>query len=285
MNITLISVPFDQDVFNVRCGKSPQLLKDAGLIERLEERGVHVRAETSVALDLGDGDQLQRLGRLGRSLADLVFEARERDTLPVVLGGDCINAIGVNAGLRRTLGESEFGVAWFDAHGDFNTPATTLSGYLGGMPLAASCGRGLDDLRESIGLTRPLNEEYIVMLGIRDLDAPEKELLDSTPISYLSPAEVAVGRTSTAAQFHFQNVQGFSLHFDLDALDPRQAPGLAYPTPEGMSIESTLGAMKALRQVAPLLAFTFSAMEPDKDIEGRTLETSLFVLTEMLAMV
>lgn len=283
MDITLISVPFDQDMYDVSCGKAPALLKQAGLIERLREHSITVREETSVAHDLGAGDRVERLGRLGRAVADRVVEAYQNKTMPVILGGDCINCIGVSAGLRRALGPEDFGIAWFDAHGDFNTPETTLSGYLGGMPLAASCGRGLDDLREHIGLMYPINEEHIVMLGIRDLDPPEKELLDTTPISYLSPAEVVAGRTAPAAQYHFQNVHGVYLHFDSDVLDPDIAPAMSYPAPHGLSIEEVIAATQTLQEATPILAYTFSAWNPDKDKNEVTLQTSLQTLVGMLA--
>src|SRR6185503_7860496 len=98
-------------------------------------------------------------------LAGAVADAHRAGSLPVILGGDCLVAIGAAAGLRRALG-SDFGVAWFDAHGDFNTPETTLSGYLGGMPLACACGRGLSILRQAAGLDRPVEEANVVMVGI-----------------------------------------------------------------------------------------------------------------------
>ncbi len=283
MDITLISVGYSQDEYEVGMGLGPAALMEAGLAGRLKQRGVRVAAEVSAPVDLGAGERMERLGRLGEAVAGLVREAVERDTLPVVLGGDCLNGVSVAAGLRHVWGEREFGVAWFDAHGDFNTEETTLSGYLPGMPLAAVCGRGLAWLREAVGLNRPVDENQVVMLGVRDLDPPEKDLLDSTPISYLSPDEVRSGRTAVAAGHHFKDVEGVYLHIDIDALDPEIAPGVNYLTPGGLSFENTLSACRAVLEAAPLAALTLAAVNPPKDVEGKTVEMGVRLLVEILA--
>jgi arginase len=281
MEITLISVPYAQDEFNRSMGRAPDALKAAGLVERLHAAGIEVRAESAVSLPAGGGERLDRLGRLGSALAEQVVAAQARHTLPVILGGDCLNAIGASAGLRRALGEKDFGVAWFDAHGDFNTPDTTLSGYLPGMPLACACGRGLEGLRAAAGLDRPVNEEHVLMLGVRDLDAPEKALLDSTPVTYLSPAQVEAGLPG-AAERHFRGVAGVYLHLDIDALDLEDAPGVNYPTPGGLSAEAASSAGRAIRRAAPLVALTLAAIDPEKDRDGKTVETGVRLLVEIL---
>lgn len=275
-------MPFDLDNYDQGVGKAPAALIQAGLVPCLAARGVKVVSQETISPELSGGGQLTRLGRLGKQVADLTAAARASDTLPVILGGDCLNAVAVCAGLQTAAVDQALGIAWFDAHGDFNTPDTTLSGYLGGMPLACLCGYGLEELRASAGLEHPVEVNHVIMLGVRDLDPAEKELLESTPISCLNPAQVAAGRTQVAAGYHFQEVDGAYLHFDLDALDPGTAPGVDYPAPGGLSLEAAVSASKMVRAAAPLAGVTLSAFNPAKDRDDKTIESAIHVLAGIL---
>lgn len=279
--VSLISVPFDQDEYEVGMGQAPLALMIAGLPGMLQGHGVQIASEKRLGPPLAGDDLQSRLGYLGGMLAEQVAAAVEAGTLPVILGGDCMNAIGTAAGLRQAL-PSDFGIAWFDAHGDFNTPDTTLSGYLPGMPLACTCGYGLEDLRGMAGLARPVALEQVIMLGVRDLDAPEKELLDSTPISYLNPDEVKAGRTAVAAGYHFAELEKVYLHIDIDVLDPAIAPGVNYVTSGGLTIAEVLDAVGEIRQHAELAAVTLTAVNPPKDEGGRTALAAIDLLVEIL---
>jgi arginase len=285
MDITLIYVPYDLDEYRVGMGLAPEALKEAALGERLQAEKILVKEHLQTPADLGDGSQMERLGRLVASISDLVVQAHANQTLPVILGGDCMGAIGVCSGLQRCMGAYEFGIAWFDAHGDFNTPDTTLTGYLGGMPLACICGHGLDGLRKDAGLKRPIDESYVMMLGVRNLDPPEKDLLDSTPIVHLSPEEIAAGKTGSVIRNQFENVSGVYLHLDIDAIDPADAPGVNYLTPNGISRQQAVAAAGAIIQHTPLAALTLSAINPALDQEGKTVETGINLLVEILSLI
>jgi arginase len=269
MNLTLIPSPFFLDQYRKGMGRAPETLLAAGLVEALEKDGHSVSvAERSV--DLGDGDRLTLMGRNLAILADAVAGARQAGRLPVILGGDCTLSIGVVAGLRRALTE-DFGIAWFDAHGDFNTPDTTLSGFLGGMPLACCCGRGLETLRKATGLTQPVNEAYVSILGVRDLDPPEKDLLDTTPVHRYAPEEVA--------KFHALARPTY-LHFDIDVLDPQFAPGVNYPTANGLTPEAALATARTIRP--HLAALSLTAVDPEIDPTALTVQTATTWLSALL---
>jgi len=285
VEVTLISVPYDQDQYGEGMGLAPAALLEVGLADRLEAGGVTIKELKTVPEDLGQGERLDRLARLGSAVADMVSEARKDETIPVILGGDCLNALGVSAGLRRALGEREFGVAWFDAHGDFNTEATSLSGYLPGMPLACVCGRALAALRREVGLTRPVVEKHVLMLGVRDLDPPEKRLLESTPVVYLNPGQVRAGETKEAVREQFEGVSGVYLHLDVDAVDPVEMPGVSFPVPGGMTIAEVMAAARTVLDTAPLAALTITAVNPPKDVDGRSVEAAVDLLSEILASV
>lgn len=283
MNVTLISVPYDQERPQRGMGRAPAAFRAAGLAGRLAERRVRLAAEREAPGRLGRGKRLERLGNLLAAVAGLVAEALAQRSLPVILGGDCLNGIAVCAGLRRALGAGEFGIAWFDAHGDFNTPETTLSGYLGGMPLACACGRGLETLRAAAGLQRPADERRVLLLGARQLDPAERELLERSAVTALGPSQVRSGEIRAAARRCLAGAAGFYLHLDLDVLDPREAPGVAFPYPAGLAFEEVLRAARALRQEAPLAAVTLSAIDPEKDPTGQTVDTAIRLLLEILA--
>jgi len=269
MNLTLIPSPFSLDNHRVGMGRAPEALLAAGLVAALESDG-HTVSVAEGDLDLGSGDRLARIGRNDAILAGAVAQAHRAGNLPLILGGDCLVSIGVVAGLRRALAE-DFGILWFDAHGDFNTPDTTLSGYLGGMPLACCCGRGLEQLREAAGLAQPVNEAHVVMLGVRDLDPPEKALLDTTPVRVFAPAQVP-GFTGDARPTY--------LHFDIDALDPAHAPGVNYPAPHGLDPATAIAAARKARP--HLAAFSLTAVDPERDQDERTVKVGVEVIRGVL---
>lgn len=271
MNLTLIPSPFSLDQYLKGMGRAPDALLAAGLIAALESDG-HTVAVAERSVELVGDNRLARIGHNGALLAEAVADAHRAGTLPVILGGDCLVSIGAVAGLRRSPSTAraktarsaqgamnDFGIAWFDAHGDFNTPEITISGYLGGMALACVCGRGLDELRVAANLIQPVNEANVALLGVRDLDPAEKELLDSTPVQRFDPAHVS----------HFTpHAQPTYLHFDIDALDPAYVPGVNYPAPNGLTPEA---AIEAARKVKPYLAaLSLTAVDPERDPSGQT---------------
>lgn len=269
MNLNLIPSPFALDKHRVSVGRAPETLLAAGLVDQLHSDG-HTVNVVERDLNLGGGTVLQRIGRNDAILAEAVAAAHRNNSLPVILGGDCLVSIGVVTGLRRAL-DSDFGIAWFDAHGDFNTPDTTISGYLGGMPLACACGRGLEILRESAGLDRPVNESNVVMLGIRDLDPPERALLDTTPVRIFSPVETPT---------FVADDRPTHLHFDIDVMDPSLAPGVNYLSPNGLSLEA---ALDAARKVRPhLAAFSLTAVDPERDRNGKTVQIAIELIRRMI---
>lgn len=269
MNLSLIPSPFALDQHRVSMGRAPGALLAAGLVDQLRSDG-HTVNVVERDLNLGSGAVLQRIGRNDAILSEAVAAARRKDSLPVILGGDCLVSIGVAAGLRRAL-DSDFGIAWFDAHGDFNTPDTTLSGYLGGMPLACVCGRGLEALRDAVSLDRPVNESNVVMLGVRDLDPAEKALLDTTPVRIFSPGETPAFIPDDRPTY---------LHFDIDSMDPTLAPGVNYLSPNGLSLDTALA---AARKVRPrLAAFSLTAVDPERDHRGTTVKTAVELIRGIL---
>jgi arginase len=192
-------------------------------------------AETiGAALPAGPGPG--RMTLLQQAVAGAVARAGR----PLLLSGDCATALGAMAGLQRRLGD--VAIVWLDAHGDFNTPAITISGYLGGMPLAMLTGRAPEPFCDALGL-RPVADTSVVLAGARDLDPAERDALTASQVRRVPATPAAIisalgglGRTPVY------------LHLDVDVIDSAQLPGMRFPSGPGPSftqIEECLAAVCA----------------------------------------
>jgi arginase len=170
------------------------------------------------------GSRLQRMTRLYQAVADTMAQAAR----PLLLSGDCTTAIGAVAGLQRRHGD--MAVVWLDGHGDFNTPGTTITGYLGGMPLAVLTGRAPQLMCGPLQL-RPVADSRVVLVDARDLDPPEQAALAASQLRHVpaDPAAItaALGRLGRRPVY---------LHVDVDVIDGSQLPGLRVPAGPGPSL-------------------------------------------------
>lgn len=198
-------------------------------------------AQEIITADLPAGDTWARLAALHRLVADAVAGAAGDCTCPVVVSGDCTTALGTVAGLRRA--GIDAGIVWFDAHGDVQTPETTASGYLGGLPLRLLVGYRPELIAADLGL-RPVPEHRVVLVGARDLDPPEAAYLAQAPI----------GRTEVGSLDAAALPDGpLYVHIDLDVIDPAEVPGLRYPAPGGpgtADVAAALGRVLATGRAA-----------------------------------
>ncbi len=166
MEIRLLLVPYDSGQRNVRMGAGPEHLRAAGLEKHLAAQGHQVDSEVIEPASRNWRAEVQTSFELMRAVAKHVRAARTAKRFPLVLSGNCLAAVGVIAGLGAGTG-----VVWIDAHGDFNTPQTTTSGFLDGMTLATATGQCWGELANSIEGFQPVPDNAVVLLGARDLDA------------------------------------------------------------------------------------------------------------------
>ena len=161
-------------------------------------------------------------------LYQAVADAVERTARPLLLSGDCPTALGAVAGLQRRY--RDVAVVWLDAHGDFNTPAITVSGYLGGMPLAMLTGRAPELFCDALGL-RPVADADVVLAGARDLDPAERDALAVSEVRRVPADPAAI----TSALGGLGSTPAY-LHLDVDVIDSTQLPGLRFPAGPGPSV-------------------------------------------------
>ncbi len=192
---------------------------------------------------------------VNRALAETI--AAHRDAFPIIFASDCTSALGAVKGLSDTL--DGLGIVWFDAHGDFNTPETTPSGFIGGMPLAMLVGRGRQDLMAGVGLV-PLREEDIILTDARDLDPGERIALRSSAIRHLPQLRDLLSAPLPDKPLY--------IHLDVDVVDPADMPALGYPTPGGPSLDETAAVLRRVardgRVVGLLISLWNGALATDK---------------------
>lgn len=183
----------------------------------------------------------------------------------VILGGECSETVGAMAAFARNYG-GKAGMLWMDAHGDFNTPSSSPSGYIGGMCLAIACGRAGD---LDLGFPPALKEEALVHIGSRALDVPEVEAFNSSPAKLYTAQQVR--RTGAAdvaeeAARHLENRSDWiACHLDIDVVDPAFIPAVNYPTPNGLSMDEASIIVRSLEKTDKFRVLEVAAYNASKD--------------------
>ena len=196
-----------------------------------------------------------------RALAVAVRDVVARGDFPLVLAGVCSSCLGTVAGLGSPPG---LGVVWFDAHGDFNTPETTPTGFFDGMPLAMLTGSGWAGLRAGVDGLHPVDEANIVLVGARDLDPPEADRLEHSAVRLVPVGEpIEPALDALAARVHHVYV-----HVDLDVLDPSEGQANRFRAEGGPTAAEVAAAVDEIARRFTIRAATITAYEPAHDPEG-----------------
>ena len=278
MNVQLLLVPYDTACRGWRCGAGPEHLVNAGLVAHLESNG-HVVAELQVIEDdqAQPPAEIRTAFELARRLAVAVRAARAAGRFPLVLAGNCNSAIGTLAGLAP----ARRAIFWFDAHGDLNTPDTTASGFLDGTGLAAALGLGWRALVASVPGFQPVGPELTWLLGVRDLDPAETDLIDSSPITLVPVDRVTTRLPQILASAPLDQTLGY-LHLDLDVLDPRVGQANSLPVPGGLTVEQLTQAIAAIRARTPLGAAAVTCYAPEYDSERGVCRAAFAAIDAMI---
>jgi arginase len=194
----------------------------------------------------------------------------------LVVGGDCTSHDGAVAGLRRARPGIRLGLAWFDAHGDFNTPDTTPSGNIWGMPFAMLCGRGDPDLLAACDAPS-VREADAALLGGQVLDETESRMLASSGVAQFGAGMLAdpagLAALTAWATTVAGRVEAWYIAFDLDALDAAGGWAVAMPEPGGLSLDVAVAAVRAIAGTAPVAGFGATAAMLDETDRAATERT------------
>jgi arginase len=254
---------------------TPAGLRGLGLLDRLRARPelADIGLQDAGDLRIEPGFRVDPDPRAKNREAICEFLPRERDLVAaavtmtnpaeegaalLVLGGDCIAHAGALAGLRAARPERRLAIAWFDAHGDFNTPDRTPSGNVWGMPFAMICGRGDDDLVAAASGPTVLDEDA-ALFGGQVLDEAESRALASSRIAQFGAGMLATdaGRAAVRAWADIVagRVDGLYIAFDTDCLDGADGWAVTMPEPAGLSLDTAISTIRTLAAAIPVVGF------------------------------
>jgi arginase len=254
-------------------GAGPEALLDAGLAKRLtaDSHQVHVRI-AELPADVWQSE-IKTGFELMRMLSGAVREAAQNGKFPIVLAGNCNTAVGTLAG----LGMSSTGVAWFDAHGDFNTPDTTTSGFLDGNAVAIIAGRCWNELARTVPGFAAIADERICLIGTRDLDPLEAQLLEESGIDVIAPSGIESDLPKVLSSIG-EHVERIYVHLDLDVLDPATARANHFAVSGGLTLEQVESSLSMIASSLTIAAVTLSAYDPSSDVDSSGAEAAIQLL-------
>jgi len=280
MQIDIIGVPMDLGQSRRGVDMGPSAIRYANLRQRLEALGHTIEDKGNIEVPIQETCSINDpklkyidcIVPMGRRLAGAVATSIRGGRFPLVLGGDHSLSVG---SVRGAAKHKKLGLIWLDAHADFNTHETTPSGNIHGMPLAALCGLGDPRLTALWGETPPvIDPKRVAILGARDLDEGEKANLRSVGVMVQSMEQVdrigMVAALEKAIERVSRDVDGIYLSFDLDALDPRFAPGVGTPVVGGLTFREVHLACEVLAESGKLIGMDIVEVNPILDEKNQT---------------
>lgn len=291
--IAIFGVPIDLGAGRRGVDMGPSAMRYTGLHGRLEALGYSVRDLGNIPAPMVETSEqpapgaklryLEPIAELCAALAGAVAASVARGQTPVVLGGDHSLSIGSVSGSARGR---TLGLVWVDAHADFNTAETTPSGNIHGMSVAALTGHGHPLLTGLAGRTPAIRPEHVALVGVRDLDPREREALRASGIYVATMHEIdrrgMAAVLDEAARVVTRGTDGFHLSFDLDVVDPREAPGVGTPVFGGISRREAHLAMEILAQTGAIRSLDVVEVNPILDERNATAALAVELLLSAL---
>ena len=292
MHIRILGAPMDLGADRRGVDMGASAIRYAGLSEQLQKLGHTVSDIGNIAIPQPESrpegqphlKYLEPIISASEELATLVSTTLEEHKFPLLLGGDHSISLGSVSGVAHVY--KNIGVIWVDAHADFNTDETTPSGNIHGMILAALAGIGNNRLTQAGGWMPKINKETIVILGARDLDIQEQELLRTHNISVFTMSDIDQrGMTEVikeAIAIAGQHDNPIHLSLDLDSLDPREAPGVGTPVRGGLSYREAHLAMELVAASQRLVSMDVVEVNPILDSENTTAKLAVELILSAL---
>jgi arginase len=277
VRVAFVKMPYVGERNVPELSGGPEYLEQGGLRKLLEDQGFQTKLSSPVALSADEEKAYGSWNRLAVAegqLAKVVADERRSGYLPVGLLANCNSILGMLSGLQHsgpTAKPLRVGMVFVDAHGDFNTPETTLSGMLGGMPVAIAAGQCLTRMRIKTGLEPAVPTRHIVEVCVRDTDPLEQELLDRSEIQQLTLEDVRTRSASlhSAMKRLSEATDVIYIHVDMDGLDPREVPGHPLTVPGGPTSIELATALTEMFKYEKVAAFgVASTPYGDKDKTG-----------------
>jgi arginase len=282
--IRIIGVPMDLGASRRGVDMGPSALRVAGLQARIKQLGHQVEDIGNISVkqpeEMSYGEKrakyLSEIADACKDLGAMVEKSLEENMLPVVLGGDHSIAAGTLSGVAAHFKKKDkkIGLIWLDAHGDINTPESSPSGNVHGMPLAAAMGYGATELVELEGFKPKVEAQNISLVGIRDLDSHEKKLAKKSGVHVFTMRDIDERGMrevmSDALKYAMDDTDGISVSLDMDFVDPSDAPGVGTPVRGGVTYREAHLAMEMLADTEAMVSLEIVEINPVIDEHNRT---------------
>ncbi|MEJ2009904.1 MAG: arginase [Acidobacteriota bacterium] len=284
MNIRILGIPLDLGQARRGVDMGPSAVRAAGLNSALRGLGHHVEDAGNIHVHIAEeqhfGDKrakyLKEIAETSREAAERVYQAVKDGWFPISLGGDHSIAVGTQAGVSKLYHDSNqsIGCIWIDAHADMNTPETSPSGNIHGMPFAASLGFGPEELTHIWGYAPKLQARNCALIGLRDLDSRERRLVKDSGVHAFTMRDIdeygvrAIMEKSIAAAT--DGTAGFVVSLDMDVVDPHEAPGVGTPVRGGITFREAHLIMEMIADTKRMLALEVVEINPMIDVLNRT---------------
>jgi len=286
MTIHIIGVPMDLGSGRRGVDMGPSAIRIAGVHERLRELGYRVVDEGDLTIRTQEEQRIKdprakylpEIARVVNLLQKKVLKSMRQNQFPLVLGGDHSIAIGTISGISAYARQrkKKVGVLWIDAHGDFNTPESSPSGNIHGMPLAVCCGIGPRSLRSVGGNFRKVDPENVAIIGLRNVDRKEREQLIDLGVKVFTMEEIdkfGVHRVMRKALQQLESsVDYLHISFDLDSVDPVYAPGVGTPVKGGLDYREAHLIMEMLAESNRVTSLELVEVNPILDNRNQSAE-------------
>jgi arginase len=283
-HIAIIGAPMDLGAGRRGVDMGPSALRLAGLNDKVAALGYEVGDLGNVRVDQpettpvgpAEARYLPQIAQTCERLADMVERAADDGRLPLVLGGDHSVAVGTVSGMSRHFQKTQckIGLIWIDAHADMNTPATSPTGNIHGMPLACLIGLGPRELINIGGRVPAVDPSNVALIGLRSIDDVERLNVRETGVHPFTMRDIdergMVAVIKEAIEIATAGTAGFHLSVDMDALDPREAPGVGTPVRGGITYREAHLAMELICDSGAMTSLEIVEVNPVLDEVNRT---------------
>jgi arginase len=282
--VRIIGVPMDLGQSRRGVDMGPSALRGAGLQSSIKKLGLLVEDIGNLSVkqpeEMPVGEKrakyLQEIAETCSDVAAATEKSLTEGFLPLVLGGDHSIAAGVAAGVASHFRKEEkrIGYLWLDAHGDMNTPESSPSGNVHGMPLAAIMGYGAPELVDLLGFKPKVEPQNIVLVGVRDLDSQEKKLVKKSGVHVFTMRDIDERGMrevmSDALKYAMDDTAGIAVSLDMDFVDPADAPGVGTPVRGGVTYREAHLAMEMIADTESMVSLEVVEINPILDEHNRT---------------
>ena len=282
--VRIIGVPMDLGQSRRGVDMGPSALRVAGLQARLKHLGHQVEDIGNIPVkqpeEMPVGEKrakyMAEIAETCKDLAEIVQKCLEEDFVPLVLGGDHSIAAGAVSGVAAYFRKEkkQIGYIWLDAHGDMNTPESSPSGNVHGMPLAAVMGYGAPELVDLLGFKPKVEPQNIVLVGVRDLDLQERRLVKKSGVRVFTMRDIDERGMrevmADAIKYAMDDTAGIAVSLDMDFVDPADAPGVGTPVRGGVTYREAHLAMEMIADSEAMVSLEVVEINPILDEHNRT---------------